>query len=290
MLNLKRGFVLLPFSQTSENHTAQYWSRHFNSYLKPLIERDETIQATRLEAMAGNESLNQTIFELLQSDIVIADLTNQDPNVVWALAVRQSFKNSTIVIAEANSPVPAYFSKKEILFYSGDYLDKPFEKKFQSAIDACLKTPPEPDSPVLETLGGRGTLYGVVHNEENFRRAHGLLMELSVNERLLEQIFENCTRNLTLRLANRADAKRMTTTPLKTGAVQFLLINCYLDLDKSFYSTLYAYHNYLEAINGHLIEWESTNTDKEVEEWLLASKEATYKNLNKLKEYLQPFK
>jgi hypothetical protein len=289
MSDPKRVFVIMPFSQTSEVHTIQYWSRHFNSYLKPLIERGESIHATRLETMTGNEA-SQTILELMQSDVAVADLTNQDPNVVWALAVRQSFKNSTVVIAEAGSPVPAYFSKKEILFYSGDYLDKPFENKFQSAIDACLKTPSEPDSPVLETLGGRGTLYGVMHNEENFRRVHGLLMELSINETLLAQIFKNCAQNQTLRLTNKADAKRMTTTPLKTSAIQFLLVNCYLDFDKSFYSTLYAYHNYLEAINSHLIEWESTSADKEAEEWLLASKESTYKNLNILKEYLQQYK
>ena len=47
MDNKKRVFVIMPFSKTIEHHTEQYWMRHFNSYLKPLIERNENLEAFR---------------------------------------------------------------------------------------------------------------------------------------------------------------------------------------------------------------------------------------------------
>jgi hypothetical protein len=288
MPDSRKVLVIMPFSQTTEDHTVQYWSRHFTAYLKPLIEKNENVQVTRQEPLTGNDA-SQLVLDLIQANVVVADLTDQDANVVWALAVRQSFKYGTLIIAESGSRIPAYFARKEVLFYNGDYLDnQAFEQNFQTNLASALdSTQPQADSPVLETLGGRGTLYGVMHNEENARKVQGLQMELSINETLLAQIFDNCIRNKALRLANRADAKKMTTTPLKTAAVEFLLTTRYLDLDKTFYSTVYAYHNYLEAINSHLVEWESTSSDKEAEDWLLACKEPTYKNIGKLKEQLQ---
>ncbi len=288
MPDIRKVLVIMPFSQTAEDHTPQYWSRHFAAYLKPFLEKTENLQVTRLEPISGT-NVSQLVLDLIQANVVVADLTNQDANVVWALAVRQSFKNGTIIIAESGSQIPAYFVRKEVLFYNGDYLDnQAFEQNFQASMDAVLSSPAsQADSPVLETLGGRGTLYGLMHGEENVRRIQGLQMEISINETLLAQVFDNCVRNKALRLANRADAKKMTTTPMKTAAVEFLLINRYLDLDKTVYGTLYAYHNYLQAINSHLVEWESTSFDKEAEDWLLACKEPIYKNIGKLKEQLQ---
>ena len=283
----KRVFVIMPFSKTTENHTAQHWARHYNLYLKPLIEKVENIEAFHCEPLTDDVA-NQTVLDLVKSDIVVADLTDRDPNVLWELGVRHSFKQSTIPIAETGTQVPFKFSSKGILFYNVDYLDnQAFEEKFKAALQNCIKSPDEPDSPVLETLGGRGTLYGIMHKEENARRVNALQLEININETLLAQIFDNCVRNKALRAANKADAKRMTTTPLKTAAIEVLLVNRYLDMDKTFYSTVYACHNFIEAINSHLIEWESTSSDKEAEDWLLSCKDSVYKNIAKLKDALR---
>jgi hypothetical protein len=290
MASQKRVFVAMPFSKTAENHLVQYWARHFNSYLKPLIESVENLAAFRPDIPNGGVS-EQTIIDLVTSDVVVADLTDHDSNVVWQLAVRQSFKNGAIAIAEMGTQVPANFSLKGVLFYDGEHMDNHgFEEKFRAALENCLNNPNDVDSPVLGALGGRGSIYSIIRNEENVRRINGLQLELSVNETLLGQIFDNCIKNKALRLANKAEAKKMTTTPLKKGATEFLLINRYLDMDKTFYSTVYAYHNYVDAINSHLVEWESTDADEEVEEWLLMCKDATYKQIAKLKEYLKQFK
>jgi hypothetical protein len=287
MADKKRVLVLMPISKTTETHTEQYWTRHYNSYLKTLIEKVENIEVSRCEPLT-DQNAQQIALALVETDVVVADLTDLDPSVLWELGVRHSFKQSTITMAEAGSQMPFQFSLKGILQYNGDYLENQvFEEKLKTALDNCLKNPKEPDSPVLETFGGRSTIYGIMRDEENTRRIQALKMELNVDETLLGQIFDNCLRNKTLRSENKSNAKRMTTTPLKTAAIEFLLVNRYLDMDKSFYSALYACHNFMEAINNHLVEWESTNSDKQAEDWLLGSKEATYKYLNKLKEYLQ---
>jgi uncharacterized lipoprotein YehR (DUF1307 family) len=287
MLDKTGVLVVMPFSKTTEAHTAQYWARHFNSYLKPLIAKVESTEAVLCEPLTDN-SAQQIILDLVKTSIIVADITDNDPRVLWELGVRQSYKQATIVIAEIGTQLPFKFSEKGVLLYNGDYLDnQTFEEKFKETLQNCINNPDAPESPVLETLGGRSTLYGIIHEEENSRRIDGLLLELNVNDTLLGQIFENCVRNKALRAANKSEAKKMTTTPLKTAAIEFLLTNRYLDKDKTFYATVYACHNFLEAINNHLIEWESTSSDKEAEDWLLACKDAAYKNLAKLREHLR---
>jgi hypothetical protein len=56
----------MPFSETKENHTTEYWARHFSSYLKPLIESVRGLVAFRSEPLRGNIASQ-----------IITDLTNR---------------------------------------------------------------------------------------------------------------------------------------------------------------------------------------------------------------------
>jgi hypothetical protein len=38
MADPQRCFVIMPFSETTPEHTEDYWTRHFDTFLKPLIE------------------------------------------------------------------------------------------------------------------------------------------------------------------------------------------------------------------------------------------------------------
>ena len=96
--NRKRCFVIMPFSKTSDQHTTEYWTKHFESFLKTLIEECE-LEAYRSEPLRG-DILRQIISGLLVSPVVVADLTDGNSNVFWELGVRQSFKHGTVTIAE----------------------------------------------------------------------------------------------------------------------------------------------------------------------------------------------
>jgi hypothetical protein len=115
--NKKQCFVIMPFSKTNEHHSDDYWKRHFLSYLKPLIERSKEFEAFRSEPLRGDIA-NKIITDLTNADVVVADLTDFNPNVLWELGVRQSFRHCTITIAENGTKVPFHFSHKGILFYN----------------------------------------------------------------------------------------------------------------------------------------------------------------------------
>jgi len=215
MVDKKRCFVIMPFSGTKENHTTEYWARHFGSYLKPLIDEVKGLEAFRSEPLRGNIA-SQIITDLTNSDIVVADLTDHNPNVLWELGVRQSFKHCTLTIAEVGTKIPFHFSHKGILFYNGDHLNnEEFERQFKKSLRDCIKHPDEPDSPVIETLGGRGTIYSIIHKEENQRRLETLKMELARNKEILKRLYLRCEENKALRAEKKCKNARWSVNILE---------------------------------------------------------------------------
>ncbi|NVM45355.1 MAG: hypothetical protein HWN79_10600 [Candidatus Lokiarchaeota archaeon] len=68
-----------------------------------------------MEAMR-EDILKKIIQSLVTSPIVLADLTDHNPNVFWELGVRQSFKHNTITIAEEGTKLPFDVSPKATIF------------------------------------------------------------------------------------------------------------------------------------------------------------------------------
>jgi hypothetical protein len=109
----------MPFSKTTPKHTEAYWTKHFTNFLKPLIEENPSLEAHRSTARRG-DILKEIISDLVTAPIVIADLTDKNPNVFWELGVRQSFSHRTITIAQYGTKLPFDLSTKGTLFYHQD--------------------------------------------------------------------------------------------------------------------------------------------------------------------------
>lgn len=280
----KRCFVIMPFSKTKEHHNEEYWKRHFDSYLKPLIERCNDLEAFRSQPLRGDIA-SQIITDLAHSEIVVADLTDHNPNVLWELGVRQSFANCTITIAEVGTQIPFHFSHKGILFYNGEHLDnQEFEEKILAALKNCIEAPNEPDSPVLAALGGRGTLYSLMHSEENMRKVKALIAEINYNEERIATILKDCERNITFRAEKKSDKCLMPTLGLLNSAAEHLYVTRYLDIDETFYQFVQIYYSAILTINEHIKEWPIN--PKYVENYFIENKQLTLRTLKGLRDIL----
>ncbi len=167
----QKCFVIMPFSKTSEKHTKEYWTNHYNKFIKPLIESGHPLIAKRSSPLRG-DIIRQIITDLVTASIVVADLTDANPNVYWELGVRQSFKHCTVTIAEDGTAFPFDMGGKgSLYYYPNDHIKmQEFENEFHNAIDDCLKNPDVPDSHVLETISGRGTLHQILTRDESLRK------------------------------------------------------------------------------------------------------------------------
>ena len=272
-------FVIMPFSKT-DSHTQAYWTSHYKDFLVPRIEAVQQLQAERARALRG-DILRDIIASLVSSPIVVADLTDANPNVYWELGVRQSFHHGTITIAEFGTKIPFDISGKGHLWYYPDDMHKTaaeFEPSFREALEDCVTNPERPDSAVLESISGRGSLYSVINREANLRRLNALQSEIQANASLYDRIKARIVANDSIRNAE-AQAKTtseattetdsettmVTTARLRMASVELFMTSRYLDVPPEIYREAEHYFDYLVTINGQVSRWSSGESD--FEEW-----------------------
>ena len=44
----------MPFSKTTNSHTENYWTKHYENFLKPLVEENTNLKAHRSKALRGD--------------------------------------------------------------------------------------------------------------------------------------------------------------------------------------------------------------------------------------------
>jgi len=257
----QKCFVIMPFSKTSEKHTEEYWTKHYEKCIKLFIESGHPLIAERSSPLRG-DILRQIITDLVTAPIVVADLTDANPNVYWELGVRQSFKHGTITIAENGTDLPFDLGGKGTLFYFPDDHIKmqEFIDQFHEAINDCLENPDLPDSHVLETISGRGTLYQILMRDEVLRRLDAILSEIKRNNDTLKLVMK--TRDENIKEAEKAEKEKKEVSRtfiisrFCTVAVEMLIVNRYIDADKIFYDEAEEYMDTLIRVNERLSMWE----------------------------------
>jgi hypothetical protein len=287
-VNVNRCFVIMPFSETTKTHTENYWNNHFFNFLKPIIESCN-VQAFRSVPLRQN-ILRQIVNDLVYSPIVVADLTDGNPNVFWELGVRQSFRHGTITIADTSFKIPFDISNKGILRYSTDQSGREeFTKILKEAISDCLANPMRPDSEVLETITGRTSVYATIHHEELIRKVDGLISEGLLNIQIMNTILSQAFENKGKKFAS-IRGKMVIITRLSFASIELLLAERYLEQDSKFYQSIHNLLATIHAVNHQLANW---STEGLTEKWLSANIpdikkecEIYFRTVNKIREVL----
>ncbi|MBN1762485.1 MAG: hypothetical protein JW878_05345 [Methanomicrobia archaeon] len=270
-------FVIMPISKTTTKHTKAYWTRHFKDFLKPLIEENSSLEARRSKPLRGGV-LSEIITALVTSPVVVADITDQNPNVFWELGVRQSFKHGTVMIAEEGTKLPFDVGGKGTLFYSNDRLkNEDFRRDFKEALADCLSNPERPDSQVLETMSGRGTLFEIFSRDEAIRRLDAVLAECDWNIEVFDDVIKRAKAN-----QKNPEKRRYVTKRFRFSAIELLVTNRYIDEVQRFFKSAESVLDSCLAVNEMLNSW--SYKPNGVEKWFLK------KDVQKWKEIISRFR
>ena len=152
---VKKCFVIMPFSST-KSCTESQWTDIFENMIKPAVEGSGfDYECFRASLKIGN-IIRDILDNLNKSDIVIADMTDQNPNVFYELGVRHALRNATILIAQDMQHVPFDLRHYAAILY--EWTTKigreEFKKKITSAIAEIEKDPDGANvmSPIREYL------------------------------------------------------------------------------------------------------------------------------------------
>lgn len=146
---MKKCFVIMPFSKTSNTHTESYWTDMFN-VVKGIMS-DLGYECSRSKEVPVN-MVKYIIQEINSSDIVVAILTDYNPNVWYELGVRHSLRRGTIMLIERGQHLPFDISNYGVIHYVDNHsFTDIVREKIMSFLNELNNTEKN-DSPVSDSL------------------------------------------------------------------------------------------------------------------------------------------
>jgi hypothetical protein len=119
MASGKHCFVIMPFSKTKGKRTAKYWDDFFSNFIKPAVE-NLGYTCKRSNAKPGN-IMKAIVNDLVNSDVVLAVLTDYNANVLYELGTRHSLKRGTIMMLERGQKIPFDIAQYGVIYYYIQY-------------------------------------------------------------------------------------------------------------------------------------------------------------------------
>lgn len=179
----KRCFVITPIGEP-ESETRKKTDGVISAVVKPIVEQFGYDIICPHE-MAKNGSITQQVIEeILNDDLVIANLTGLNANVMYELAIRHATRKPVITISEKSTKLPFDIATERTLFYE----DNMFQvNMLKQDLEKAIKEPSnskEIDNPIFRAKFDLEIRKSLPDNNE------GKALELIISKLgLLENIF-----------------------------------------------------------------------------------------------------
>lgn len=183
-----RVFVIMPFSETNPKHSKIYWTNFYKNVCLIFKNRDneikEMFQANNIEihkASAPQGNIVKSIIENLKySEIVIAVLTDLNPNVFYELGIRHSQSNNTIMLCEGEPhKIPFDLNNYGVGLYKDNRLRyKMIEQEIMRRLKEIALNDGKPDNPVQDFI---------CKNKKNIHQND--VLQISIENKLKEESF-----------------------------------------------------------------------------------------------------
>lgn len=187
-MELKDCFVIMPFS-TSQSHKEEEWTEIFENFFKPAW-NSFNIDCYRTKVPRG--SITKDIIEkLFNASIVFADLTDSNPNVMYELGVRHTFRKPSVMVKTKGGKIP--FDVNDYNVFEYKYTPKGLEElknHLNSVIEDIQKFPQKADNPVWGYRDSSDFLTDYFRNREATERLKALDLELNSNLQLCERFLD----------------------------------------------------------------------------------------------------
>lgn len=144
-------FIISPLG-TENSETRRKANGLINSVLKPTLSTfGFTVIAPHEITKTGSITV-QVIELLLNADLVIANLTELNPNVMYELAVRHAKRLPVICLAENDTILPFDIATERAIFYSNDMAGvEDLKRKLETHIEEA-KDETDSDNPIYRAM------------------------------------------------------------------------------------------------------------------------------------------
>lgn len=266
MKNKKKCFVIMPVSRTKSCTEAE-WTGVFEHMIKPAVTGSRLgYECERAKPLTG-AFIKDILEQLNSADVVIADLTDRNPNVCYELGIRHTLKNRTILIAQNILDVPSDLQSYWVITYEKDLtgVDK-FKRRVREILTQMKKDPDKPDSPVADFLQLRNVVLLASEKKENLKKLSALISEISFNISTIDDLIDRVKSNKEARKAGK-EVSTVSTVRFSNSCLDLLLSSSYVMYSKEFQSTIRGMSNIVVRLNNWLTLWADERFARQTEEF-----------------------
>lgn len=118
MANKDKCFIITPIGDDTDP-IRRHIEGIIDAALRPALEDKYDLAVAHRISEPGSIT-KQIITEIYSAKLVVANLTNRNPNVMYELALRHSLGKPVIMIAEKGTPLPSDIVMERTIFYQND--------------------------------------------------------------------------------------------------------------------------------------------------------------------------
>jgi hypothetical protein len=122
----KHIFVLMPFT---ENWSDRIWNQHIKEYAESTPGITD-IEVKRADGLYGQGVMEDVYEEIITSELIIAECTGRNPNVLYELGLCHALGKRTVLLSQSDKDIPFDLQRFRFCIYKDNSEGYPNLKNF----------------------------------------------------------------------------------------------------------------------------------------------------------------
>lgn len=234
----------MPFSST-KSCTSEQWTEIFENVHKLAITGSRLGYECQRSKIRTGAFIKDILTQLNQADVVLADLTDMNPNVLYELGVRHTLKNRTILVSQTLDEVPSDLRQYGVIKYNTTPKGIAEYKQNINKITRDIRDSPDrSDNPVSDYLHLKSIVTDTFEAKSIEKKLVALLSECSFNLEVIDIALEN--------LAPEKKENPIIFFRLQGVALETLISTYYIYPNTDYIEMAHNLLQFITLVNGRL--------------------------------------